>query len=331
MDDREPSASSSSSSSVIIPPKVRQARKKSQKHTFTEDNEAEEEGVENWTKKHVEVGSRVAGVFEGQIYGGYIDKVLPRHEDADGDIIENIYHVIYDDGDDNELEGESELQFAKDLLKSLPAESLASSSSSSSSSRRRKRTQTDEDDDDEPVVVVAKKARKARKPHKRAADDADDDGNGSTDEPKKKKKRSVKTSKQSSSSSSSSSSSATKSRRGKQTKVDEEEDDDCAADDDEVVIIPKTKTPEELAHEYNSLRSKKSSSSSNQNEFFSLSLGDQLESFQQELVLRATEMVDERISVFTEMGFSSEQATEALQNCNNDVNEALSMLLAGGK
>ena len=42
-----------------------------------------------------------------------------------------------------------------------------------------------------------------------------------------------------------------------------------------------------------------------------------------------SEMVDARISVFTEMGFSPEQATEALKQCNNDVNDALTMLLAG--
>jgi hypothetical protein len=41
-----------------------------------------------------------------------------------------------------------------------------------------------------------------------------------------------------------------------------------------------------------------------------------------------SEMVDARISVFTEMGFSPEEATEALRKCNNDVNEALTMLLA---
>ena len=41
-----------------------------------------------------------------------------------------------------------------------------------------------------------------------------------------------------------------------------------------------------------------------------------------------SEMVDARISVFTEMGFSPEEATEALRKCNNDVNEALTMLLS---
>ena len=40
-----------------------------------------------------------------------------------------------------------------------------------------------------------------------------------------------------------------------------------------------------------------------------------------------SEMVDARISVFTEMGFSAEEATDALRRCNNDVNEALTMLL----
>jgi uncharacterized UBP type Zn finger protein len=41
-------------------------------------------------------------------------------------------------------------------------------------------------------------------------------------------------------------------------------------------------------------------------------------------------MVDARISVFTEMGFTSQQAEEALRVKNNDVNEALNLLLAGG-
>ena len=41
------------------------------------------------------------------------------------------------------------------------------------------------------------------------------------------------------------------------------------------------------------------------------------------------EMVDSRISNFTDMGFSADQAVEALRLANNDVNEALSMLLEG--
>lgn len=39
------------------------------------------------------------------------------------------------------------------------------------------------------------------------------------------------------------------------------------------------------------------------------------------------EMLDARISVFTEMGFAPEEAMDALKTCNNDVNAALSMLL----
>lgn len=42
-----------------------------------------------------------------------------------------------------------------------------------------------------------------------------------------------------------------------------------------------------------------------------------------------SEMVDSRISVFTEMGFTAEQAEQALKDCNNDVNEALTLLLNG--
>jgi uncharacterized UBP type Zn finger protein len=40
------------------------------------------------------------------------------------------------------------------------------------------------------------------------------------------------------------------------------------------------------------------------------------------------EMVDARISTFTEMGFTAEQAEEALRQCNGDVNEALNLLLS---
>ena len=38
------------------------------------------------------------------------------------------------------------------------------------------------------------------------------------------------------------------------------------------------------------------------------------------------EMVDARIAMFTEMGFSAEQAEDALKACNNDINDALSVL-----
>lgn len=41
-----------------------------------------------------------------------------------------------------------------------------------------------------------------------------------------------------------------------------------------------------------------------------------------------SEMIDSRISIFTEMGFSPEEAVTALQKSNNDVNEALSTLLS---
>ena len=39
-----------------------------------------------------------------------------------------------------------------------------------------------------------------------------------------------------------------------------------------------------------------------------------------------SQMVDSRIAIFTEMGFSVEQAEGALKACDNDVNAALSML-----
>jgi len=43
------------------------------------------------------------------------------------------------------------------------------------------------------------------------------------------------------------------------------------------------------------------------------------------------EMVDARISMFTEMGFTAKQAEEALQAAKGDVNEALNLLTGGGK
>jgi uncharacterized UBP type Zn finger protein len=41
------------------------------------------------------------------------------------------------------------------------------------------------------------------------------------------------------------------------------------------------------------------------------------------------EMVDARISTFTEMGFTHEQAVAALRQAKNDVNDALTLLLNG--
>ena len=40
------------------------------------------------------------------------------------------------------------------------------------------------------------------------------------------------------------------------------------------------------------------------------------------------EMVDSRVSMFTEMGFTSQQAEDALKRANGDVNEALNILTA---
>ena len=41
-----------------------------------------------------------------------------------------------------------------------------------------------------------------------------------------------------------------------------------------------------------------------------------------------SEMVDSRISTFTEMGFSADQAVAALRQSDDDINEALTLLLS---
>ena len=41
-----------------------------------------------------------------------------------------------------------------------------------------------------------------------------------------------------------------------------------------------------------------------------------------------SQLVDARIQMFTDMGFTTEQAEAALRACNNDVNEALTLLLS---
>ena len=44
---------------------------------------------------------------------------------------------------------------------------------------------------------------------------------------------------------------------------------------------------------------------------------------------KISEMVDSRISTFTEMGFTTEQAEAALKQANGDVNVALNILTGG--
>jgi hypothetical protein len=43
------------------------------------------------------------------------------------------------------------------------------------------------------------------------------------------------------------------------------------------------------------------------------------------------EMVDSRVAMFTEMGFTSQQAEDALKRANGDVNEALNILTGGAR
>ena len=78
------------------------------------------ESEEQWSVDHEEVGTRVAEMFEGKMFGGTIDRVLLAHTDADGDEIPTIYHVRYDDNDEAELEGEDALQHGKDMAHRLP-------------------------------------------------------------------------------------------------------------------------------------------------------------------------------------------------------------------
>jgi hypothetical protein len=80
---------------------------------------------EAWVTDHPTVGTPIAGVFKGKLYGGKIDKVLLAHIDHVGDEIPNTYHASYLDGDSQDLEGEEALQHAMDLVHLLPASSAA--------------------------------------------------------------------------------------------------------------------------------------------------------------------------------------------------------------
>jgi hypothetical protein len=72
---------------------------------------------EKWVTEHPEVGQRVAGMFKGKLFGGVVDKVLLEHTGRDGDFNKTAYHVSYDDGDQADLDGDEELQSAKELAR----------------------------------------------------------------------------------------------------------------------------------------------------------------------------------------------------------------------
>ena len=77
---------------------------------------------DGWITDHREVNGRVAAMFDGKVYGGTIDRMLPAHIDSEGDEIDDVYHVKYDDGDEEEMEGSKALQHAKDMVKYLPTQ-----------------------------------------------------------------------------------------------------------------------------------------------------------------------------------------------------------------
>ena len=79
------------------------------------------QGAEVWSTDHESIGARVAGAFEeGKIFAGIIDRYLPAHNDEHGQPLPDIFHLKYDDGDEEELWGQQELQHAKDRAKLLP-------------------------------------------------------------------------------------------------------------------------------------------------------------------------------------------------------------------
>jgi hypothetical protein len=70
---------------------------------------------ESWTTEHPEVGTKIAKIFRGKVFFGTIDRALRSHIDSDGDQIDDLFHVTYQDGDDEELTA-TELQHGKDLM-----------------------------------------------------------------------------------------------------------------------------------------------------------------------------------------------------------------------
>jgi hypothetical protein len=80
----------------------------------TDDEAATLPSPEDWITDHPAVGMRVAKVIRGKKYYATIDKVLLPHTDGDGDFNEIVHHALYDDGDDEDLVGESEFQQACD-------------------------------------------------------------------------------------------------------------------------------------------------------------------------------------------------------------------------
>ena len=73
----------------------------------------EDPDEELFATDHQEVGVAVAGEWDGKLYRGQVDGVLLAHTAKDGTRYPNIYSIQYDDGDQEELYGDTALRHAK--------------------------------------------------------------------------------------------------------------------------------------------------------------------------------------------------------------------------
>ena len=103
-----------------------------------EDMQAQDND-EKFTTDHEQVGVRVAGMWDGQLYDGSVTAVLPAHTDAEGNAYEDIFRLIYEDGDIEEVYGLTALQQAKQIY--LDRYAKSTSAGERQSARIRARTQ----------------------------------------------------------------------------------------------------------------------------------------------------------------------------------------------
>jgi hypothetical protein len=89
--------------------------KESEDMEMPEERSPEAWKSEPWSFKHQEVGTRVTGLFQGRLYDGTITRVLVNYVDADGDAYPTIYFAEYDDGDEEEIWGDDDLDHAKKM------------------------------------------------------------------------------------------------------------------------------------------------------------------------------------------------------------------------